>query len=415
MTPLDEAKAHLVSGRLEKAQWLVDRHGDPGSLDWDLVRFKLLTAMRMVPRATAELRNRIADWQRDSEQPSSRVNWTVSPSGATLGAMADALQPLAYLDWAYERPDYGTFFPAIFGLDDSLVLPIAEWTPLTPGADLLARDIAINADIAWHRFQEGGPLRSAPAANRDCCADRIALVGDTDNYFHFVVDYLPKLILFRHLRLELIGYRYGLGTNMAAHFGEAAGILGIEPEDVTWLPAGHPHELKKALFINSIGGGGNPHRIVFRALRLFASRFQGPADGPKRLFISRADAGRRRILNEEALYPGLKERGFEIVSLGGRSLTQQMTLFHNAQYIIGAHGAGLTNLLWSRDLRSVIELAQLTYGDGHFETLCRHAGVRHVRWRASEAETEQPNSFRSDFRVNAVTVLDILDRELEHR
>ena len=67
----------------------------------------------------------------------------------------------------------------------------------------------------------------------------------------------------------------------------------------------------------------------------------------RKLFISRADAAGRKPINEEHVQQALRARGFEVVTLSGRSARDQIDLFASASHVVGVHGAGLTNVLFS--------------------------------------------------------------------
>lgn len=80
---------------------------------------------------------------------------------------------------------------------------------------------------------------------------------------------------------------------------------------------------------------------------------------PKRIFISRQDSRNRRLaLNEDAVFEILKTFGFKKYCLTNLSVIEQAALFQNAEIIIGAHGAGLTNILFCKPNTKIIEIFQ---------------------------------------------------------
>lgn len=76
---------------------------------------------------------------------------------------------------------------------------------------------------------------------------------------------------------------------------------------------------------------------------------------PRRIYISRADATRRRVSNRDQLDPLLEEFGFESYVLGELTVAEQIDLFADADVVLAPHGAGLTNVVFGNDL-SVVEL-----------------------------------------------------------
>lgn len=74
---------------------------------------------------------------------------------------------------------------------------------------------------------------------------------------------------------------------------------------------------------------------------------------PKRVFISRAST-KRRNFNEDEAYEVLQKFDFEKIAPELLTIEEQMSLFHNAEYIVAGSGAALTNLIFVREKCNVI-------------------------------------------------------------
>ena len=72
----------------------------------------------------------------------------------------------------------------------------------------------------------------------------------------------------------------------------------------------------------------------------------------RKLYIPRME--KRVVLNETDLLNLLD--GFEIFDLGRHSFAKQVEMFSEAKMVVGAHGAGLTNLLFAPEGCRVLEL-----------------------------------------------------------
>jgi capsular polysaccharide biosynthesis protein len=82
----------------------------------------------------------------------------------------------------------------------------------------------------------------------------------------------------------------------------------------------------------------------------------------------------------------MKSRAFAIVQLANMSLRDQIETFRSARVIVGTHGAGLSNIVWSsgKDV-AVVEIAT----DVHprcFEWLSEAAGHRYQRIQAPQTK-----------------------------
>ena len=66
----------------------------------------------------------------------------------------------------------------------------------------------------------------------------------------------------------------------------------------------------------------------------------------RRIFISRAAALGRRILNEAQMTEILKKHGFEIIQTEQLTMSEQVNLFWNTSHIVSMEGAGFANLMF---------------------------------------------------------------------
>ena len=76
----------------------------------------------------------------------------------------------------------------------------------------------------------------------------------------------------------------------------------------------------------------------------------------RKIFVSRADAVRRKASNCEEIEKMVSALGFEIVTLSQMSFIEQAKIFYTSDLIIGEHGAGLANLVFCREGTKVIEV-----------------------------------------------------------
>ncbi|KZK90669.1 hypothetical protein PsW64_00233 [Pseudovibrio sp. W64] len=97
-----------------------------------------------------------------------------------------------------------------------------------------------------------------------------------------------------------------------------------------------------------------------------------------RLYIARDDAKTRRIVNEKSLKEQLEARGFQSIIPGKLSHKEQVELFNNARIIVGTHGAGLTNLLFTQAGGKLIEIFPADYVQSAYAWLAHVRGLRYA-------------------------------------
>lgn len=88
-----------------------------------------------------------------------------------------------------------------------------------------------------------------------------------------------------------------------------------------------------------------------------------------RVYISRK--GRRCITNEDELIALLKKFDFVIIEDNKRTVREQMTIYRNAEFIIGPHGASFSNIIWCEPGTHLMELFSPNYAPDFFLYLAK--------------------------------------------
>lgn len=93
------------------------------------------------------------------------------------------------------------------------------------------------------------------------------------------------------------------------------------------------------------------------------------------LYVARTDSRRRVMRNEETLVRLLEAEGASIVVPGQLNIVDQISRFSGAKIVIGAHGGGLTNLVFCADDATVYELLPSHYPNPCFNRLAQAKGL----------------------------------------
>ncbi len=105
-----------------------------------------------------------------------------------------------------------------------------------------------------------------------------------------------------------------------------------------------------------------------------------PAQGPKRLYLSRGRQDRRPMNQEAALVRALRRAGFAVVDTGRLSVERQIALFAGAEAVVGATGAAFANALYCRPGTLVVEIMPKGMENHWVQPLCRIGGLHHAAW-----------------------------------
>lgn len=104
----------------------------------------------------------------------------------------------------------------------------------------------------------------------------------------------------------------------------------------------------------------------------------------RRLYISRQKARHRRLKNENAVQDYLLAQGFEILFLEEIPLREQVKKFYEASVVLGQHGAGLVNLIFSQEAK-VIEILSGRDAQIYFSLLSKSRCFPHYQIRTDAA------------------------------
>jgi capsular polysaccharide biosynthesis protein len=275
----------------------------------------------------------------------------------------------------------------------------AEDLPLRPSTLLAAEDVAVMRGAVWHRGQpiEGSlPARHADdAARLGHWARKIGkLTGSgkaqafpgtsaiihapgARNYYHWMVEIMPRLLLLRAalaegaVRLDRIVLFYT--EDPPPFVAGAIACFAADLQPLIRIADGRACTFERCVFIADQAetdeeftdhrAHGSRWRATTALLaELIDRRLARLPRGPARsILVSRRDAPKRPLVNEDALRDALPGERLEAVAFSGLNVRDQMRLMADARLVIGAHGAGLTNALFCRPGTPMIELITAPY------------------------------------------------------
>ena len=131
--------------------------------------------------------------------------------------------------------------------------------------------------------------------------------------------------------------------------------------------------------------------------------------GSKKIYISRGDAPRRQVVNEDEIIEHLKSRDFEIHLLTGLSLKQQQHLFANARAVIAPHGAALTNLLWCPSNARIVDIFPANKNSATFKLLAHQKNLPYLALETDAVAHSNTHANWSDLEIGDDVLQQALD------
>ncbi|WP_197076673.1 glycosyltransferase family 61 protein [Hymenobacter terrenus] len=198
---------------------------------------------------------------------------------------------------------------------------------------------------------------SGPRASLPITADEVVGLAHVNyavgNYYHWLIDSLPRLlVLQRHYPacpllvpapvpayVKQTALMFGFDRLLPLDRGVVAAVSQLAMPDYVSEPGSQDPALVKEV-----------RETILNSLNLM------PSKSHRRIFVSRNQQPIRRLSNEEAIEPILRQYGFESVSFEGMSFEDQVRTMQDAAVLVGVHGANLTNMLFMTPQTVVVEL-----------------------------------------------------------
>ena len=199
-------------------------------------------------------------------------------------------------------------------------------------------------------------------------------------YYHWMFDILPRIELLRLSGVDLqsldwfvVNYKekpfqketlswLGIPLNKVVSSDEYSFVEAEElivpsfPGYLDWVPYGTVKFLRQT-FLPKISLDNSQHS--------------------KKIYVSRARARARQLINEESVTHFLSDLGFKTVFLEEMTVLEQVALFANARIIVSPHGSGLTNLAFCSPRTTVVEIFSPNYVRTDYWMISQYLELKH--------------------------------------
>lgn len=317
--------------------------------------------------------------------------------------------------------------PFVITVTDALLVDVRGVVLNGPAGFLLEstlgrRDLLDRAALATPRLLAAaavGPQRLSAPAGRSIAEPVCSLVDAAmGGYSHWLLTAVPRLA-------GLAAWEHETGAepdllvpaDPPSWIPETLAVLGYgdrlrEVRDVPTrlrrlvVPSVRSPEQRRSAFVKSFTTDPSYKLVAPGACRWLRERALDsvavPDSLPSRLYVSRADAGRREVRNREALLERLAPRGFAPFVPSEHPVAEQVARFAAADVVVAPHGAALSNLVWATDV-DVVEL----FGAKVKPTYCMLAGTVGHGYAAVVGDGDR---LEGDFAVDPTDVTNALDR-----
>jgi capsular polysaccharide biosynthesis protein len=213
-------------------------------------------------------------------------------------------------------------------------------------------------------------------------------------YFHWITETFPVLIAMVNHRL-IDGYQVVLPSDYLQHrfIKESLNIIGVTP---LFMDVKTSIKSKNLRTISTSLQPGNYNSELILGLR---NKLRINSKTFVRVFCSRRNADKRRVKNEAEIVSLLASFKFVTVMFELLSFEEQRSLASSAVWLIGQHGAGLTNMVFMEQESNVLELRKT--GDTTNNCYFSLASALNLNYHYLQCDGENDSDHNSDIVVSA--------------
>jgi hypothetical protein len=250
--------------------------------------------------------------------------------------------------------------------------------------------VGVNRSPAWWfvKRQEFFP-RILP-----CPGTVFSMSGDdADNLYHWTFDVMPRLRLLDPARRPHVKVLARLRHPFHRASLEAAGFL---PESIVSADPMTLYRTDELLAAKVVKGVTPDNLANAREIYLRAANTIPEAKTRGRLYISRARATSRRILNEPDLLRLIEPHGYRSIAMEKLSMAEQLALFRDAEAIISPTGAALAHLHLCRPDTRLLILMPVGCDDYLYRDMARTVGLSPELLDVPLAPQSDPDPVKAD-------------------
>ena len=221
-----------------------------------------------------------------------------------------------------------------------------------------------NVAIPFEQFEQANKIKGT--------VFNLSLNGLENNYYHWITECLGRLAILKKVNIEPDFYMVSQETSFQKEWLQ---ILGIEKEKII-AASSYLFSADNLILTTLINNAKSTYYVedYFHSRKIWLPEFisdvykklQTTEEPTKNIYITRANAKYRKLVNENEIAEILLKYNYEIVDLDKISVAEQIKIFGAAKKIIGIHGAGLVNIYFSKPKCKLLEIYPNSYYDPSF-------------------------------------------------
>jgi capsular polysaccharide biosynthesis protein len=232
-------------------------------------------------------------------------------------------------------------------------------------------------------------------------------------YGHWLLDLLPRIQLLRDAGFGLADFDgFYLAPSSAPYQHEALSAIGL-PLDRIIDPRDHRQIRANCLVVPSpvFGVYQASEYAIACVNNLFSIGAKEESPRRRRIYVSRASARHRRIINEDKLAEVLEVFDIEPVAIEGLTLRASAELFASCDVIVAPHGSGSANIAFCAPGAKVVDIQPPSLTQTFVLGLCAVRQLEYF-WLRGDGESGATGGMNDDMTVDPDKLRRTLDLAL---
>ena len=198
-------------------------------------------------------------------------------------------------------------------------------------------------------------------------------------YYHWMFDIIPRLEILKRSGIEFDRIdRFVINSFNKPYQKETLALLGVPVEKIIESDR-HSHIQATELIVPSFPGYMDwVEEGTIKFLRqTFLPRITSSKANYQKIYVSRAKAKNRQLINESEVSKLLETQGFKTIFLEELSVLEQVAIFAQAQIIVAPHGSGLANVVFCSPNTKIIEIFSPNYVRTYYWMISQQLQLQH--------------------------------------
>ncbi len=230
------------------------------------------------------------------------------------------------------------------------------------------------------------------------------------DYYHWLVQSLPAI----DLSLRYSGHNSStlVLSSLRPWQEKSLALLGYQDIPRLTLDVSNTFLLPSAEFSDFLGSRmpGMVARTAMATFRRLSRAVPWTRAAPEAIYVATAGTQHHRLENEAELIELLDGQGVQIVKPEDLSMAEQIAAFRAARLVIGAHGVGMSNIVFSQQGSFVYELLPRHYLSTTVNRLAQTAALNYWADIFGGADDNQERTWRVDLNSVAARLAAIRER-----